>query len=668
MAKVGVSKQCVKGFRFPAVMMFSVCLPVLSTFAHAEQPSFNPLETFARFTYPDPVNSYRGGNGRPGPGFWQNHVDYAIKATLTPDTRQLSGSEVITYTNNSPDTLDVLWLQIEQNRYRRDARGAFGAGEFPSEFTEGMHIRSVRLVSADGHTEDVPWVVSDTRLQLNPHTPIKGHGASVKLQIAWDYTVPGEFGGRTDVNASKNGDIFEIAQWYPRMAVYDDVRGWDTQPFLNNEFYLEYGDIDYTVTLPWNMLVVGSGTLVNPQDVLTATQRKRLEQAAHSDTTVMIRSAEEVNDPASRPRQTGELSWHFHMKNTRDVAFGASKAYVWDAARINLPAGKTALAMSAYPAESGGHEAWGRATEYVKSAVEYFSKTWYAYPYPVAVNEAGTAGGMEYPGLSFDSKQLGGADLQGIIAHEIGHTGFPMIVGSNERRDAWMDEGFNTFLDVYESDSFNHGEFAPKRDPEYAPDKKVSPADQITQVTKDENAPPLLMEADAVREKYRHPVTYFKAAFGLVLLREQIIGPQRFDPAFRKYIEVWAYKHPTPSDFFRFMDSETGEDLGWFWRGWFATNWKTDLAVQDVSAVQGDWKKGAVVTVANLQKLPLPATLRVLYVDGSVQDLAVPVETWIQHSTYALTVAGDKQVKSATLDPDHRLPDVDRSNDTFTVK
>ena len=631
---------------------------------------FMPRETFAPFGYPQPVNVYRSASGLPGPAYWQNRADYTIRASLDPANRRLTGSEVITYTNHSPDALDVLWLQVEQNRYRRDARGAFGSDDFPTEFTDGEHIEAVQLEGPGGKLKDLGWHVSDTRMQVVLPAPLKPRGGKLKLHIRWSYTVPGEFGGRTDVTATRNGSILEMAQWYPRLCVYDDLRGWDTQPYLNSEFYLEYGDFDYAVTVPWDMLVVGTGELLNPAQVYTATELKRLAKARASDATVMIRSADEVTDPASRPKRSGTLTWHFRMRNSRDVAFGASKAYVLDAARINLPAGKTALAMSAYPAESGGEHAWGRATEYLKSATEYFSKQWTPYPYPVAVNEAGAAGGMEYPGITFDEwdpKIAHDGILHLIIAHEVGHTWFPMVVGSNERRDAWIDEGFNTFIDVYEMDAFNHGEYAPKRDPEYAPDPDSPPADQIAKVIADPDAPPPMTDADQILEKYRHPISYFKSAFGLVLLREQILGPDIFDPAFRRFIAAWAYKHPSPSDFFRFMDSEAGEDLSWFWRGWYRHNWSVDLAVTGVKPVKGDWKDGAEVTVACLGKLPLPATLEVVYTDGSKQEIRVPVETWLQHTSFTLVVSGDKAVTSATLDPQHALPDADRSNDSFKV-
>jgi hypothetical protein len=642
-------------------------LALATTLAAAtDAPRYDPLQTFAPFSYPDPVNAYRSADGKPGPLFWQNRADYAIEATLDPASRKLTGRETITYTNHSPNALDVLWLQLDQNRYKRDARGAF-TSQFPTEFTDGYRIASVEVEDASGHRQPVKWVVSDTRMQLRLPEPLKARGGSVRVHIAWSFTVPGEFGGRMDVNHSKNGDIFEIAQWYPRLCVYDDLRGWDTAPYLNSEFYLEYGDFDYKVTVPSDMIVAGSGELVNPQDVLTQTQIQRLEQARHSDTTVMIRTPAEVTEPSSRPKQGGTLTWHFRMQNTRDVAFGASTAFVWDAARINLPQGKTALAMSVYPVESAGRDAWGRATEYLKASTEYFSKEWFPYPWPVAINEAGTAGGMEYPGITFDAKRAKGRNLHLVIAHEIGHSWFPMIVGSNERRHAWMDEGFNTFIDIAEHELFNHGEYGPKRDGEYAP-KGGNPADEIAAVLADPDAPALLNGADETSEKYRHPISYFKGAFGLVLLREQILGPERFDDAFRKYIATWAYHHPSPSDFFRFMESEAGEDLGWFWRGWYQHNWQFDMAVRKVAPIDGDWSHGAAVTVANLDPLVLPNTLRVTYDDGSQQDVRVPVETWQQHREYVVRVAGSRKVVSAALDPEHGLPEADRSNDTLLVK
>lgn len=638
--------------------------------AVAPASSYDPLETFAPLTLPDPVNAYRAGNGTPGPAYWQNRADYVIHASLDPDTDRLAGSEVITYINNSPQALASLWVQLDQNIYREDARARYVRSgprqPFLGDHTEGDVLESVEI-GREGHLAHAAYIVSDTRMQIRLAQPLAPRGGKLEIHIRYHYTVPGAFGGRTGHIPTKNGEIFDIAQWYPRMAVYDDLRGWDTLPYLGTEFYLEYGAFDYYVTVPWDMLVAGSGELENPQEVLTALERKRLKQARGSDATVMIRPAEEIGDPRSRPAGKGTLTWHFRINQSRDASFAASRAFIWDAARINLPAGKSALAMSFYPIESAGPGAWGRSSEYLKDAAEHFSARWgLPYPYPAAVAVAGSVGGMEYPAIVFDSYKDAGKELFWLTAHEIGHTWFPMVVGFDERRDQWMDEGFNTFIDVYESEDFEHGVYGPKRDPEYAPGGG-NPADEIVPLLEDPGTPILLTRADQITEKYRHPLTYFKSALGLVLLREQILGPQRFDWAFRKFIRDWGYRHPTPSDFFRAMDSAGGEDLSWFWRGWYFHNWTLDLAAEGAHPVAGDWRKGAVVTVANLDRLVLPADVKIDFADGSSERIRLPAETWIQQKRIDLTLDSTKPVTRVTIDPDHVLPDKDRSNNVLNV-
>jgi sorbitol-specific phosphotransferase system component IIA len=623
----------------------------------ASSNPYDPLKTFAPLSLPDPAGTIRTGAGTPGPAYWQNRVDYSIEARLDPTAKTLGGQEVVTYTNNSPDTLDILWFQMDQNLYRTDSRAGAFSGRKPRGSTDGYLVEAVEVKSGRNWVA-VPHLIDDTRMRVTLPAPLAPSGGKVEVRVRYHYTVPSDdFGGRTGWLTTPNGDIFSIAQWYPRLQVYDDLRGWDTLPYLANEFYLEYGAFDYAITVPDDMIVAGSGTLTNPSEVLTADQRARLAQAAASPTTVVIRTPEEV---AAAAAPTGEKTWRFHMDHTRDVAFSASRAFVWDAARIDLPGGKTALAQSVYPVESVGQDKWSRSTEYLKHAVETFSG-WYPYPWPNAINVAGPASGMEYPGIVFDGIDDAGKTLFWITAHEIGHSWFPMIVGFDERRHAWMDEGFNTFIDVYESDAFQNGVYGPKRDGEYAP-KDGTPADQMAVIMDDQAAPVIMTRADAIQEKYRHPITYFKSAFGLTLLREDILGPDRFDPAFRKFIADWAYKHPQPSDFFRAMESAGGDDLSWFWNGWYLNNWRNDLAVTSVAYTGGDKAKGVDVTLENRDQLVLPATLRVSYADGTHADLRVPVETWMQRGSHLFHFDGTAEVTSATVDPDHRLPDRDRSN------
>ena len=274
---------------------------------------------------------------------------------------------------------------------------------------------------------------------------------------------------------------------------------------------------------------------------------------------------------------------------------------------------------------------------------------------------------MEYPGIVFDDIESPPKVTFWVAAHEIGHGWFPMIVGFNERRHAWMDEGFNTFIDVYESDDFNRGEYAPKRDSEYAP-QGGNPVDDILPLLADPNAPPILSRADTVVEKYRHPITYYKSALGLVLLREQILGPERFDPAFRAFIAAWAFKHPAPADFFRFMDSFTGEDLSWWWNGWYAHNWQLDLAVTRIKPFPAkNSLAGSLVTVEARDKLIMPVMLRVPFADGSSRDIRLPAETWIRTASTDVPIVSSSPVVRAVIDPDHKVPDKDRSNNDLAL-
>ena len=636
-------------------------LAVATLCGTAAAQTYQPRETFAPFDMQQAVNRYRSGNGLPGPDYWQNRADYTIRATLDAKAKTISGTTEIRYTNHSPSPLEVLWLQLDQNLYRASSRSGLSLGGVPRGSTEGMTLDSV-AVEIGGASTPVTPLFADTHAQLRLAAPLRS-GKQAVIRIRYHYTIPSEaFGGRTGWLTSKSGDIFSVAQWYPRMAVYDDLRGWDTLPYLAQEFYLEYGDFDYEVTVPADMLVAGSGELLNPGEVLSETQQRRLAQARTSERTVMIRAPSEVMHPAERQTHDGTRTWHFAMRNTRDVAFSASSAFAWDAARIDLPGGRTALAQSFYPPESRGAARWGRSTEYLKDAVQRFSARWYVYPWPNAINVAGPAAGMEYPGIVFDGIDDAGKTLFWITAHEIGHSWFPMIVGFDERRNAWMDEGFNTFIDTFESNDFEGGVYGPKRDSEYAPGGG-NPVDEILPLLADPDAPPILARADTISEKYRHPITYFKSALGLTLLREIILGPDRFDPAFRRFIAAWAYKHPKPADFFRAMESDAGEDLSWWWRGWYANNWQLDLAVTGISRAKGG---EPLIRIESRDRLIMPATLRVTYADNKTPDVALPAETFIRQPVTLIPVAPGRIVR-AEIDPDHHLPDRDRTNNVATA-
>ena len=439
------------------------------------------------------------------------------------------------------------------------------------------------------------------------------------------------------------------------MCVFDEVQGWNTDPYLGpSEFYLEYGDFDVTITTPASHIVVCSGELLNEAEVLTPAQLSRMTQAKKSDKTVMIRTAGEVTDPASRPKAK-TLSWHYKISNARDVAWASSKSFIWDAAKMNLPSGKTSLAMSVYPVESDGAKGWGRATEYTKGSIENYSKRWFEYPYPCAVNVASNIGGMEYPGIVFCGSNATQADLFGVTDHEFGHTWFPMIVGSNERKYGWMDEGFNTFINSLADDDFNNGEY------------KEAPTNMegVVPFLFGPSSEAIMLTPDAMKERNIGVALYFKPGLGLALLRKEILGPDRFDYAFREYIKRWAYKHPTPWDFFRTMDNVAGEDLHWFWKAWFLENYKFDQAIASVTYENNDAKNGAIVSIVNMEQGALPIYISYETKSGVKGTIKLPVEVWNNTNNWKVKLPTTEELQRVTLDEEKVFPDMNYGNNSW---
>ncbi len=653
----------VRGTRLAGVIFSFLCL--LPGILFAQQSVYDQHQAFDPTFLNNPGTAFREGAGRPGPLYWQNRADYTIEATLDTVAHTLEGTVRIHYTNNSPDTLHFVWLQLDQNILKPDSRGEETTSPLnpTSGATKGYQFSSIE-VSLDGHTWHPDTVVSDTRMQIRLSRPLKPHGGTADFTLNYHYEVPLKI-IRTGYEETKRGAIYDMAQWYPRMCVYDDIRGWDTLPYLGmGEFYLEYGNYDYKLTVPANMLVAGSGELVNPKEVLTKKEQDRLQKASRSDKTVTIVGADEIGKPETRPVHKGMVTWHFKMHNTRDVSWAASRNFIWDAARINLPDNKHAMAMSFYPESSAGPNAYSRSTQMVKGSIEIFSKHWYPYPWPNAINVAGPVGGMEYPGIVFCYQTAKGKGLWMVTNHELGHQWFPMIVGSNERRYAWMDEGFNTFIDVYASKWFNNGEFAPKRDGEYAP-KGGDPAREIVPILTNPDIESIMTRADVLNPKWRHPLQYYKPALGLVLLREYILGHKRFDYAFRQYIRRWAYKHPAPKDFFRTMNNAAGENLNYFWKGWFYKKWLVDQAVTGVTYVHDNPSDGSLITIKNLQKLPMPVKVKVVESNGKSGTIKLPVEIWQRGGTWTFKYDSSSRLDSVIVDPDKQLPDINPSNNVW---
>jgi hypothetical protein len=620
--------------------------------------SYDHRKAFDPNFYPQSGNDCRSAGGQPGPKYWQNRADYKISCSLDTGLHKVSGEVEISYTNNSPDNLKFLWLQLDQNIYKQNSRGSATTtqtgGRYANEkFTEGDVIKTIS-VEADGKKQTPQYIISDTRMQVWLPQILKASGDKVKLNISFEFVVPQYGSDRMGRLNTKNGWIYTVAQWFPRLCVYDDLQGWNTLPYIGaGEFYLEYGDIEYAITAPANLIIVGSGELQNEKEVLTPEQQNRLNNARNSDKTVMLRTADEVNQPKSRPA-TANLTWRFKIQNARDAAWGASKAFVWDAAKINLPGGKKALAMSAYPVESITKDGWQRSTEMIKGSIEYNSKTWFEFPYPVATNVAGIVGGMEYPGIVFCGAKSSGEALWGVIDHEFGHTWFPMIVGSNERKYAWMDEGFNTFINGLSTREFNKGEFA---------DFSYFPGDDAVGAFR-EGMDPLMTLPDVLQQHNIGTAEYDKPAIMLNALRDVVLGKDRFDAAFREYINRWAFKHPSPWDFFRTMENVAGEDLGWFWRGWVFNTWKLDQAVEGVQYANGNPESGAFITIENLGEMVMPVTVLVKQANGKEQKIDLPVEVWQRGAKWIFRVNTTSKITEVVLDPDKKLPDVNRKNNT----
>ncbi len=658
-----------KNNSFTSLLQLALLLVIASSWSQQNSTKqvskYNYQETFAPFFYTKNGTNTRSASGQPGFEYWQNRADYQLSVKLDEANNEISGSGIISYTNNSPDKMSFLWMHLDQNLFKDDSRGTAvipitGSrnGAQGQIFDGGFKIKSVKILFSNkgvSTEKEVKYLINDTRMQVFLPQELNSKGGNVKIKIDFSFISPNEGSDRMGILGTMFGKIFTVAQWYPRMCVYDDIQGWNTNPYLGaSEFYLEYGDFDVNITAPSNHFVVCSGELVNSKEVYSIEQQKRWEQASKSDQTVVIRSAEEVKNNSNIVSKANK-TWRFKIKNARDVSWASSAAFILDASRINLPSGKKSIAISAYPIESNGNRAWSRSTEYTKTSIEHYSQKWFEYPYPAAVNVAGIVGGMEYPGIVFCDYKAKNADLWGVTDHEFGHIWFPMIVGSNERLFAWMDEGFNTFINTLSAEDFNKGEYKGKvTDLHLESEKYTSP-----------NLETIMSSPDNMKEVNIGTLGYSKPGTGLVILREQILGKERFDAAFRTYVERWAYKHPAPDDFFRTIEDVAGEDLSWFWRGWFVHNWRLDQGINSVKYVDNNPKLGILITVENFEKMAMPVILDIKTKSGKISRIKLPVEIWQKNVDWTFKYNSTEEIQSVVLDPDHVFPDCNESNNSW---
>ena len=613
--------------------------------AFAQNTNINQNK-FRQLDYELPTpNVYRTASGAPGHAYWQNTADYVMNVTLDDENQRIYGIESINYTNNSPDELEYLWIQLDQNvrnpeseTYKiqqaniRDGLSLYEYFNLFHTFPGGFNLDYVNDENGNPYTVKV----NHTMMRIDLSKPLQS-GDSITVNIKWWYTINDrmEIGGRSGYEYFKeeNNYLYTIAQFFPRMAVYSDVTGWQNKQFLGRgEFTLPFGDYDVKLTVPASMVVGATGEIQNTKDVLSSKQMERLEQAKNSDKPVLIVTQEEAI-ANEKDRTTNTKTWHFKAENVRDYGWCASRKFIWDAQGVQF-GDRTVMAMSLYPKE--GNPMWEMySTKAIVLTLETYSKFTFDYPYPVAYSINGKSIGMEYPMICFNG---GRTDENGkftdnvkyrtilVIIHEVGHNYFPMIINSDERQWTWMDEGLNTFLQ-YQTElawSDETGKPFPSR---------RGPANLIVPYMKGDKRyiSPIMTNSESIFQFGNN--AYGKPCTALNVLRETVMGPELFDHAFKVYANRWMFKHPSPADFFRTMEDASAVDLDWFWRGWFYTTDHCDVAITGVKQYKLDFERPEEGTTQksiekNIKKLTKQAAINPIF--QAIKSSETPSETYSQ--------------------------------------
>ena len=579
----------------------ALCLLALTTFAlHAQNVNTSKFRQLGQ-ELPTP-NVYRTASGAPGHEYYQQRADYDMSITLDDETQRIYGEETITYTNNSPDELRYLWVQLDQNMRAQNSttqqiktggifnqRGATPQTAFNQlknnqfyDFDGGFKLAYVKATSG----ANLPYTVNNTMMRVDLPTPLR-QGQKFSFKIKWWFNINDrmDIGGRSGYEYFEEEDnyLYTIAQFFPRMAVYNDVEGWQNKQFLGQgEFTLPFGDYKVDITVPSDHIVASTGELTNASRILTSKQRTRLAKAEKSyDDPVIIVTQEEA-EAAEKNKASSTKTWTFKAENVRDFAFATSRKFIWDAQAVDI-GGKTTMAMSYYPKE--GNPLWEQySTRVVAHTLKVYSKFTIDYPYHKAISVHTKWIGMEYPMICFnggrpesDGTYSEGTKygMIGVIIHEVGHNFFPMIINSDERQWTWMDEGLNTFVQYLTEQEWDH-DYPSRRGPAAKIVPYMSgPKEQIV---------PIMTNSESILQFGNN--AYGKPATALNILRETVMGRELFDYAFKEYSRRWAFKHPTPADLFRTMEDASGVDLDWYWRGWFYTTDHVDVAVKDVQWYQ----------------------------------------------------------------------------------
>ncbi len=613
--------------------------------AFAQNTNINQNK-FRQLDYELPTpNVYRTASGAPGHAYWQNTADYVMNVTLDDENQRIYGIESINYTNNSPDELEYLWIQLDQNvrnpeseTYKiqqaniRDGLSLYEYFNLFHTFPGGFNLDYVNDENGNPYTVKV----NHTMMRIDLSKPLQS-GDSITVNIKWWYTINDrmEIGGRSGYEYFKeeNNYLYTIAQFFPRMAVYSDVTGWQNKQFLGRgEFTLPFGDYDVKLTVPASMVVGATGEIQNTKDVLSSKQMERLEQAKNSDKPVLIVTQEEAI-ANEKDRTTNTKTWHFKAENVRDYGWCASRKFIWDAQGVQF-GDRTVMAMSLYPKE--GNPMWEMySTKAIVLTLETYSKFTFDYPYPVAYSINGKSIGMEYPMICFNG---GRTDENGkftdnvkyrtilVIIHEVGHNYFPMIINSDERQWTWMDEGLNTFLQYQTERAWSDETGKP------FPSRR-GPANLIVPYMKGDKRyiSPIMTNSESIFQFGNN--AYGKPCTALNVLRETVMGPELFDHAFKVYANRWMFKHPSPADFFRTMEDASAVDLDWFWRGWFYTTDHCDVAITGVKQYKLDFARPEEGTTQksiekNIKKLTKQAAINPIF--QAIKSSETPSETYSQ--------------------------------------
>jgi Peptidase family M1 domain len=680
------------------------------TFAFAQSKS-KPSDKFRQLNddqLPTP-NEQRTASGTPGKGYWQQRADYVIDVELDDVNQTITGKETVTYKNLSPDTLTYIWLQLDQNIYAKDSDSELTRAA-PNEI-KSIPLNQVERIAAreyegkiditdvsDALKKPLKYTINKTMMRVDLPKPLAPNTNFV-FNVAWNYKINNGalYGGRTSYEYFENDKnyLYTIAQWFPRMAAYNDVNGWQHKQFLGSgEFTLEFGNYLVRLTVPNDHVVAATGVLQNPLQVLKPEWSKRLKDAETAKAPVKIVTQNEATDNESS-KPTGKKTWIYKADNVRDFAFSSSRKFIWDAQGINVN-GKKVMAMSLYPKE--GNPLWEEfSTKAIIHTLNVYSRYSFDYPYPNAISVNNRyVGGMEYPMICFNGPRAN-PDMKsysdnakwgliGVVIHEVGHNYFPMTVNSDERQWTWMDEGLNTFLEYLAEKEWGQGFPARRGDPKSITDYMLS-----------ENQVPIMTNSESVLQFGNN--AYGKPAVALNILRETVMGHDLFDFSFKTYSERWKFKRPMPADFFRTMEDASGVDLDWFWRGWFYTTDHVDISIEDVKffkvdkktpeelkdpaiakafedfmATLNDKEKSLVnadynfysVSLKNKGGLVMPVILKTEYADGTSDTVRIPAEIW-RYNNFDVSklIVTKKEAKNIILDPNQETADADQTNNSW---